>query len=244
MPQSSPAVAGSPPCPGSADCSGRSRRGTPWSSTAGKGGVLVNPDPETLAAYRKLQREFFDLKDQLAENRDQPAQLADGEPLELLANVNGIPDAKAAMAMGATGIGLFRTEYIYLNHPSIPDEAYQLEAYCGVIDACPGQCITIRTLDIGGDKTVPYLGHDHQEANPFLGWRSIRLSFEHPALFLTQVRAVLRAGAYAEQHGGQVRMMFPMITTLEEIRRVKDWSAAPANNLTPKTNRLYASSWG
>jgi phosphotransferase system enzyme I (PtsI) len=81
--------------------------------------------------------------------------------------------------------------------------------------------VTIRTLDIGGDKTIPYLGHNHQEANPFMGWRSIRLSFEHPDFFNTQVRAVLRAGSYAKKLGGEVRLMFPMITTLEEMRRVR-----------------------
>ncbi len=81
--------------------------------------------------------------------------------------------------------------------------------------------MTIRTLDIGGDKTVPYLGHTHQEANPFMGWRSIRLSFEHPEFFTTQLRAILRAAAFARQLGGDVRLMFPMITTLEEIHRVR-----------------------
>ena len=81
--------------------------------------------------------------------------------------------------------------------------------------------MTIRTLDIGGDKTVPYLGHTHQEANPFMGWRSIRLSFEHPEFFATQLRAILRAAADAHEQGGRVRIMFPMITTLEEIRKVR-----------------------
>ena len=81
--------------------------------------------------------------------------------------------------------------------------------------------MTIRTLDIGGDKTIPYLGHQHQEANPFMGWRSIRLSFEHPEFFETQIRAVLRAAAHANSLGGHVRLMFPMITTLEEMRRVR-----------------------
>src|SRR5690606_7487490 len=102
-----------------------------------------------------------------------------------------------------------------------PDEEEQLAVYRDIIDASPNHRVTIRTLDIGGDKTVPYLGHDHQEANPFLGWRSIRLSFEHPTPFTSQLRAVLRAGAYACQQGGQVRLMFPMITTLEELRRVR-----------------------
>ncbi|MGE0757134.1 MAG: putative PEP-binding protein [Pirellulaceae bacterium] len=123
--------------------------------------------------------------------------------------------------MGAAGVGLFRTEYLYLTHPDVPDEDEQFAAYQQIIDASPNRRVTIRTLDIGGDKTVPYLGHRHQEANPFLGWRSIRLSFEHPDFFATQIRAILRAAAYAKDVEGEVRIMFPMITTLDEIQRLK-----------------------
>ena len=158
------------------------------------GHVLVNPDAETESAYRKLQREFFHLKDVLAENRDLPAVTADGERIELLANINNVEDARAATATGASGVGLFRTEYIFLTHPDVPDEEEQLAAYSEIIEASPGRRVTIRTLDLGGDKTIPYLGHD-REANPFLGWRSIRLSFEHPEFFLTQIRAIIRAAA-------------------------------------------------
>lgn len=184
------------------------------------GHVLVNPDPETLSAYLKLQREFFDLKDALAENRDQPAITADGAHVQLLANINNLSDAQAAAAMGAGGIGLFRTEYLFLTHPSVPDEEEQLAAYQEIIAASPGRSVTIRTLDLGGDKTIPYLGHA-REANPFMGWRSIRLSFEHPEFFMTQIRAILQAAGSPAAAGKQVRMMFPMITTLEEMRRVR-----------------------
>lgn len=184
------------------------------------GHVLVNPDAETESAYRKLQREFFDLKDRLAVNRDQPAVSADAQPVELLANINNIADTRAATAMGASGIGLFRTEYLFLTHPDVPDEEEQLTAYREIIEASPGHRVTIRTLDLGGDKTIPYLGHT-REANPFMGWRSIRLSFEHPHFFITQVRGVLRAASENGTSGKQVRLMFPMITTLEEIRRVR-----------------------
>ena len=184
-----------------------------------QGQIVLRPDAETRAAYLKLEREFFDLKDQLAENRDQPAVTSDGVALQLLANINNVADAKAAVAMGASGVGLYRTEYLYLTHPDVPDEEEQLVNYRRVIAASPQQLVTIRTLDIGGDKTVPYLGHSHQEANPFMGWRSIRLSFEHPEFFLTQLRAVLRASADAKP--GHIRLMCPMITTLEEMRRVR-----------------------
>ncbi|MBI2825781.1 MAG: phosphoenolpyruvate--protein phosphotransferase [Planctomycetia bacterium] len=184
------------------------------------GHVIVNPDSETESAYRKLQREFVHLKDVLAENRDLPAVTADGVPIELLANINNVEDARAAAAMGAAGIGLFRTEYLFLTHSSVPDEEEQLAAYRAIIEASPHNRVCIRTLDLGGDKTIPYLGHD-REANPFMGWRSIRLSFEHPQFFTTQIRAIVRSARNTDGSQADVRIMFPMITTLEEIRRVR-----------------------
>ena len=184
-----------------------------------EGHVLINPDAETESAYRKLEREFFLLKGELAANRDHSAVSADGEKVELLANINGVADALAAVAMGAEGVGLFRTEYLFLTHADVPDEDEQCEAYARVIAASPNRRVTIRTLDLGGDKTVPYFGHG-REANPFMGWRSIRLSFEHPEFFATQIRAVLRAASEAGPDAS-VHMMFPMVTTLEEMRRVR-----------------------
>jgi phosphotransferase system enzyme I (PtsI) len=178
------------------------------------GVVLVRPDREETMAYRKMQREFFDLKDRLVLNRDQPARSADGSQIELLANINNIADAQAAAKVGATGVGLFRTEYLFLTHTDVPDEEEQYQHYRQIIEDSPNQTVTIRTLDLGGDKTVPYLGR-RMEANPFMGWRSIRLSFEHPRLFERQIRAILRAGRH-----GKVSMLFPMITTLEELRYV------------------------
>lgn len=184
------------------------------------GHVQVNPDTESEAAFRILQREFFDLKDHLAKNRDVPARTACGKDIALLANINSLPDAHAAVAMGATGVGLYRTEYLFLTHSDVPDEEEQFEAYREIFAACPPGPITIRSLDLGGDKTIPYLGHAH-EANPFLGWRSIRLSFEHPEFFQTQIRAVLRAAAACDRAKHPVQLLFPMITTLEEMRRVR-----------------------
>ncbi len=183
------------------------------------GHVEINPNPEALAAFRKLEREFFDLKDQLAENRDLPARTADGQELRLQANINGHADALASVAMGASGVGLYRTEYLYLTHSDVPDEDEQYQSYCKVIAASPGHNVTIRTLDIGGDKTVAYFGHDNHEANPFMGWRSIRLSFEHPQFFATQLRAILRAAS--DYPTGNVRIMFPMVTTTEEVRKLR-----------------------
>lgn len=180
------------------------------------GTVVVRPDPETASVFRKLQREFFRLKDRLVLNRDQPAVSADGAPVELLANVSGPADAHAAAAVGASGVGLFRTEYLFIAHPGVPDEDEQYEHYVRVIEESPGRSAVIRTLDLGGDKTVPYLGQ-RDETNPFMGWRSIRLVREHPRLFEQQIRAILRAGLH-----GKVSMLIPMITTLEELRYVNE----------------------
>lgn len=222
-----------------------------------EGHVIINPDREVLAAYRKLEREFFNLRDQLAHNRDKPALTRDGHALDLLANINGVADAQAATAMGASGVGLFRTEYLYLTHASVPGEEEQLAIYREVIAASPNRSVTVRTLDIGGDKTVPFLGRSQHEANPFMGWRSIRLSFEHPQFFLAQIRAILRAAvpadspeqhppltsgtahnktAHSQTHSNgpslngpshnnpaqvTVQMLFPMVTNLEELRRLR-----------------------
>ncbi len=179
-----------------------------------EGVVIVRPDHEATAAYRKMQREFFSLKDQLVSNRDQPATSADGAPIDLLANINNVADAQAAVKAGATGVGLFRTEYLFLTHQDIPGEEEQYQYYRQIVEDSPSRSVTIRTLDLGGDKTVPYLGR-RAEANPFMGWRSIRISFEHPRLFDRQIRAILRAGRH-----GNVKMLFPMITTLDELRHV------------------------
>jgi phosphoenolpyruvate-protein phosphotransferase len=180
-----------------------------------EGHVYLNPGPEVEAAYRKLQREYVDLRDRLIENRDQEPVTTDGIAVELLANINGPADAVMATRVGASGVGLYRTEYLFLTHPSVPDEEEQLAAYREVIEAAPNQSVTIRTLDLGGDKQVPYLG-SHRETNPFMGWRSIRLSSAHPEFFLTQLRAILRAGLH-----GKVNLLFPMISTLEEVQRLK-----------------------
>jgi phosphoenolpyruvate-protein phosphotransferase (PTS system enzyme I) len=182
----------------------------------GRGGfVYHNPGAEVEAAYRKLQREYGHMRDRLIENREQEAISVDGERVELLANVNGPADAEMAVRAGAVGVGLYRTEYLFLTHPTVPTEDEQLAAYRQVIAAAPNHSVTIRTLDLGGDKNVPYLGSS-REANPFMGWRSIRLSTAYPEFFQTQLRAILRAAPL-----GRVSLMFPMVSTLEEVQRLK-----------------------
>jgi phosphotransferase system enzyme I (PtsI) len=187
--------------------------------------VITRPDHEATSAYRKVQREFFNLKDRLIANRDLPALSADGTRIELLSNINNLADAQASQKVGASGVGLFRTEYLFLTHHDVPNEEEQYEHYRQVILNSPNQTVTIRTLDLGGDKTVPYLGR-RGEPNPFMGWRSIRIFFENPKLFVTQIRAILRAGRH-----GRVSMLFPMITTLEELNFANNLVKETRNNL-------------
>jgi phosphotransferase system enzyme I (PtsI) len=189
------------------------------------GMVIVRPDQEATSAYRKVQREFFNLKDRLVANREVPAKSADGTPVELLANINNLADAQAAHKVGATGIGLFRTEYLFLTHHDVPNEEEQYEYYRQIIMNSPNQTVTIRTLDLGGDKTVPYLGR-RGEPNPFMGWRSTRIFFENAKLFVAQLRAILRAG-----REGKVAILFPMITTVEELHFVNSLVKETRNDL-------------
>lgn len=182
----------------------------------GRAGLVhVKPDAEVEAAYRKLQREYVNLRDRLIENRDQQPVSRDGTKIELLANVSGPADAETAARTGATGVGLYRTEYLFLTHPTVPTEEEQLAAYRAVIEASPNRSVTVRTLDIGGDKLVPYFGYE-REANPFMGWRSIRITSSYPEFFETQLRAILRAGVH-----GKISLLVPMISTLEEVRQIK-----------------------
>jgi phosphoenolpyruvate-protein phosphotransferase (PTS system enzyme I) len=180
-----------------------------------EGYAIINPGPEVEAAYRKMQREYFDLRDRLVENRDLRPETTDGGHVELLSNVNSAIDAAAAGKVGATGVGLFRTEYVFLTHPSVPTEEEQVAAYRGVIEAAPNRSVVIRTLDLGGDKHVKYFNHD-RESNPFMGWRSMRMSSEHPEFFQTQLRAILQAALT-----GSVSILFPMISTVEETRKLR-----------------------
>lgn len=179
--------------------------------------VFVGPDRETEHAYRKLQREFLHLKHELVTNRNRPAVSADNQPVELFANVSNQADARGAVEFGATGVGLFRTEYLFLAHPSIPDEEEQVDSYRAVIGASPGKVFTIRTIDMGGDKILSYLGYSG-EPNPFMGWRSVRLCLEYPDFFIRQIRAILRSAANQEK---DIRLLFPMVTTRDEMLRIR-----------------------
>jgi phosphoenolpyruvate-protein phosphotransferase len=187
-----------------------------WVALDGLDGfVYVNPAPEVEAAYRKLQEQYAHERDRLFANAAQEAVTADGVRVELLANANDAADAAMAARVGASGIGLYRTEYLFLTRADLPDEEEQVAAFREVVEAAPNRAVTIRTVDLGSDKRVPYLG-SRREDNPALGWRGIRLTTDHPAFFQAHLRAILRAGA-----AGNVEVLFPMVTTLEEARQLR-----------------------
>jgi phosphoenolpyruvate-protein phosphotransferase len=179
------------------------------------GFVYVNPDAEVEAAYRRLQEQYAHQRERLFANAAQEPVTADGTRVEFLANANGAADAAMACRVGAGGVGLYRTEYLFLTHPGLPDEEEQFAAYREVVEASPCGPVDIRTLDLGSDKRVPYLGARHED-NPALGWRGSRLAADHREFFLTHLRAILRAGA-----SGQVGVLFPMVSTLEEALQLR-----------------------
>jgi phosphotransferase system enzyme I (PtsI) len=161
----------------------------------------------------------------LAELKDKEAVTLDGVRIELLANIGSADDMEAALKQGAEGVGLLRTELLFLDRDTLPTEEEQFQFYKNVLLRSGGRVVTIRTLDIGGDKPLPYLELP-VEANPFLGYRAIRISLDQPALFLAQLRAILRASVF-----GKCRIMFPMIGSVEELRKAKAFVAVAKADL-------------
>ncbi|MFB3059983.1 MAG: phosphoenolpyruvate--protein phosphotransferase, partial [Candidatus Binatia bacterium] len=181
------------------------------------GVVYINPSREVLQEYDRLERDYLAFNRQLDEIRDLPAETLDGHRVTLCANVGLLTDITFAHNHGAQGIGLYRTEIPFLAHHDFPNEEQQYALYRRVVEGMEGKPVTIRTLDIGADKYPPYARRATPEANPFLGWRSIRVSLELADIFKTQLRAILKVGAL-----GQVRLLIPMVSRLEEILRVKE----------------------
>lgn len=179
-----------------------------------QGRVVVEPDEATLALYRE-QMAQAEREAQLQGAVAHQSVSYRGKPIKVYANAGSVEDVERAVAAGADGIGLFRSEFLYISSAAEPTEQEQYEAYLAAARACQGRVLTIRTLDIGGDKAVPYLNFEREE-NPFLGWRAIRVSLECREMFHRQLRALLRASAH-----GSVRVMFPMISCLEELRQAK-----------------------
>ena len=179
------------------------------------GEVHINPTEELLNKYRELQAEYKKQQQEWAKLVNEPSITQDGHRVELVANIGNPDDVEGALKYGAEGVGLFRTEFLYMDRDELPDEEVQFEAYKTVLEKMGDKPVIIRTLDIGGDKKLPYLTLP-EEMNPFLGVRAIRLCLERPDLFRTQLRALLRASVY-----GNLKIMFPMIATLDEFREAK-----------------------
>lgn len=180
-----------------------------------KGLVILQPDEETLARYQLQLEEIRSLAARLEPLRDLPAETVDGVRLQLLGNIEFPYEVDHCVARGADGVGLYRTEFLYLGSETEPTEDVHYQAYSQVVRAMGEKPVTIRTFDLGADK-VPHLPQPEDERNPFLGLRSIRLALRNLPLFRTQLRAVLRASAL-----GNVRIMFPLVSTLLELRQAK-----------------------
>jgi phosphotransferase system enzyme I (PtsI) len=187
------------------------------------GDVVIDPDAAALASYKVAQEQYRQRQQQLQTLRTQAATTPDGVTVEVAANIGRSQDALPAVEAGAGGVGLFRTEFLFLDRTSAPGEEEQLEAYNAVLKAFAGKTVIVRTLDIGGDKSIPYLNLP-RENNPFLGLRGIRLCLheQYRPLFRTQVRALLRA---AESSAASLWIMFPMICDLRELREAKAFVA-------------------
>ncbi len=179
------------------------------------GTLASNPTPELVADFEQRILADSEKRQREHEMSSQPAITRDGHRIEIVANVGSVEDARLAIQHGAEGIGLLRTEFLFLNRSQPPDEQTQYSAYRTILDLMRNRPVVVRTLDVGGDKEVPYLDFGH-EANPFLGYRAIRISLDHPDDFKVQLRALLHAGA-----GHDLRVMFPMIASLEEVRKAK-----------------------
>ena len=178
--------------------------------------LIIDPAPETVAHYAEIESRRAQVAAQLKELRTTRSTTRDGHHIVLSANIELPEDVEAVAANGAEGIGLYRTEFLYLNRTALPTEHEQFETYRRVAERLRPDPLIIRTFDLGGDKLAPGTVDIADELNPFLGWRAIRLCLEHIDIFKTQLRAILRASAI-----GNIKIMFPMISGLEELRRAK-----------------------
>ncbi|MCI6382570.1 MAG: phosphoenolpyruvate--protein phosphotransferase, partial [Fusobacterium mortiferum] len=180
-----------------------------------KGDIIINPTEEEVAKYQEKKEAFFAEKELLKQLKDKEAISKDGVKVGAWANIGSPKDIEGVLRNGAKGIGLYRTEFLFMNNDRFPTEDEQFEAYKIVAEKMEGKPVTIRTMDIGGDKSLPYMQLPKEE-NPFLGWRAIRVCLDRPEILKTQFRALLRASAF-----GYIKIMLPMIMDITEIRRAR-----------------------
>lgn len=179
------------------------------------GVVIINPDQKVIEEYSRKRENYIDFKKKLEEMRGQRSITRDGFKVEIAANIGTPKDVEGVLSNDGEGVGLYRTEFLYMDRDRLPTEEEQFEAYKEVAVRLEGRPVVIRTLDIGGDKELSYLPLP-KEMNPFLGYRAIRLCLDQRDIFKTQLRALLRASAY-----GNIKIMFPMISAIEELRQAK-----------------------
>lgn len=179
------------------------------------GEAILNPDDETVEKFKKMYSDYQNEKALLKEYAGKPSQTKDGVKVELVCNIGKPADANKAAECDGEGIGLFRTEFLFMDRDSMPTEEEQFEAYKEVAEKMKGKPVIIRTLDIGGDKDVPYLGLEHED-NPFLGFRAIRYCLQRKDIYEIQLKALLRASAF-----GKIKIMVPLVTGVDELRQVK-----------------------
>lgn len=177
--------------------------------------VYVNPTNDVIEQLRAVQEQVATEKAELAKLKDLPAITLDGHQVEVCANIGTVRDVEGAERNGAEGVGLYRTEFLFMDRDALPTEEEQFAAYKAVAEACGSQAVIVRTMDIGGDKELPYMNFPKEE-NPFLGWRAVRIAMDRKEILRDQVRAILRASAF-----GKLRIMFPMIISVEEARALR-----------------------
>ena len=177
--------------------------------------VYVNPTQAEVDELKTLEAKLAEEKAELAKLKDLPAVTLDGHKVDVVANIGTIRDCEGAHRNGAEGVGLYRTEFLFMDRDQLPSEEEQFIAYKEVVEAMEGRLVVLRTMDIGGDKELPYLNLP-KEMNPFLGWRAVRIALDRREILHAQLRAVLRASAF-----GKLAVMFPMIISVEEIRELK-----------------------
>ncbi|EDJ0323830.1 phosphoenolpyruvate-protein phosphotransferase PtsI [Salmonella enterica] len=177
--------------------------------------VYVNPTNDVIEQLRAVQEQVATEKAELAKLKDLPAITLDGHQVEVCANIGTVRDVEGAERNGAEGVGLYRTEFLFMDRDALPTEEEQFAAYKAAAEACGSQAVIVRTMDIGGDKELPYMNFPKEE-NPFLGWRAVRIAMDRKEILRDQVRAILRASAF-----GKLRIMFPMIISVEEVRALR-----------------------
>ena len=177
--------------------------------------IHINPSETEIAAFKAQQEKLAAEKAELAKLKELPAETLDGHRIEVAGNIGTIRDVDGVLRNGGESVGLYRTEFLFMDRASLPGEEEQFEAYKEIVEAMEGKQVVLRTMDIGGDKELPYLDLP-KEMNPFLGWRAVRIGLTRREILDTQLRAVLRASAF-----GKLAVMFPMIISVEEIRELK-----------------------